>query len=176
MSEDSAVIKNILSRRSIRSFDGKPVPNEQIDKILECACAAPSAMNFRPWHFVIVTDKKKLNALSDVHPYGKMLSQASFGVVVCGEPKRGDSVSLWWEQDCGASMQNILLAALDFGLGSVWLGVNRNTQFGIAEKVRELLGIPNNIEVMGIAAVGYPKEEKPAHSGTDEGAIHKEKW
>ncbi|GHV45893.1 nitroreductase [Synergistales bacterium] len=176
MPEENTIIKSILSRRSIRSFDGKPVPAEQIDKILECACAAPSGMNFRPWHFVVVTDKAKLNALAGAHPYGRMLSQASLGIVVCGETKREDSVSLWWEQDCGASMQNILLAVTDFGLGSVWLGVNHNKQFGIAEKVRELLNIPETIEVMGIAAIGYPKEKKPAHSGTDEGAIHKEAW
>ncbi|GHS88560.1 nitroreductase [Synergistales bacterium] len=176
MPEENAVIKSILSRRSIRSFDGKPVPAEQIDKVLECACAAPSGMNFRPWHFVVIEDRAKLNAIAGAHPYGRMLSQASFGIIVCGETRRGDSVSPWWEQDCSAAMQNILLAVTDLGLGSVWLGVNHNEQFKIAENLRELLGIPEKIEVMGIAAVGYPKESKPAHSGTDEGVIHKEEW
>ena len=167
-------IEAILARRSIRRYEDRPVEREKIDKILGCANAAPSANNFRPWHFVATTERATLNALSDAHPYGKMLAQATLAVTVCAEKERGGDVDEWWEQDCGAAMQNVLVAATALGLGSVWLGVHYSKSLG--NKVREILGIPARIQVMGIAAIGYGAESKPAHEGIDPKSTHRERW
>ena len=66
----------IFARRSIRAYSGEPLTEEQIRSLLEAGAAAPSAWNRRPWHFVVVTDRAKLQALADLHPYGKMISSA----------------------------------------------------------------------------------------------------
>ena len=173
MSKDN--VKAILARRSIRAYENRPVEPEKIDLLLECACAAPSANNFRPWHFVAVTKRGTLDAIAGIHPYGKMLAQAPLAIVVCAEPKRGGQIDAWWEQDCGAAMENILVGAAALGLGSVWLGVNHSSG-DLPDRVRQILGVPETIEVMGIAAIGYGTESKAPHEGIDKGAIHRERW
>ena len=172
--KENAVIRAILGRRSVRRYENTLVEREKIDALLECACAAPSANNFRPWHFVAVTERRVLDALADAHPYGKMLAEATLAVVVCAEKERGGAADVWWEQDCGAAMENILIAAAALGLGSVWLGVHHNRS--LPDKMRGLLGIPGHVQVMGIAAIGYGAEAKPAHEGLDPVLVHREHW
>ena len=167
-------INAILARRSIRRYDNKPVEREKIDGILECAFAAPSANNLRPWHFMEITERNTLDALAGAHPYGKMLAQAPLAIVVCGEKENEGSPHLWWEQDCAAAMQNILVAATAMDLGSVWLGVHHVAV--TSGKVRRLLGIPEHIQIMGIAVIGYEAEQKPAHEGIDQNRVHRERW
>jgi nitroreductase len=167
-------VNAILARRSIRKYENKPVEREKIDRILECACAAPSAANMRPWHFVEITERKTLNALAGAHPYGKMLTEAPLAIVVCGEKEKRGAPHPWWEQDCAAAMQNILVAATALGLGNVWVGVNHNAD--LSKSIREIAGIPEHIQVMGIAAIGYGAEHKPPYKGIDKAHVHKELW
>ena len=82
--ENHAVLEGIRARRSVRRYADRPVEQEKVDLLLECACAAPSAANRRPWRFVVIRDRENLNALAEVHPYGKMLFQAPLALVVCG--------------------------------------------------------------------------------------------
>ena len=113
------LINAILARRSIRKYTAEPVSDGKITKLLEAAMAAPSASNRRPWHFVIVTDREKLDELAEGHPYGKMLFEASLCIAMCGDP---DISSRFWVQDCSAATENLLLASVGLGLGVVWLG------------------------------------------------------
>jgi len=172
--EDRA-IQVILGRRSIRKFQkDRKVEPEKLDIILECAQAAPTAGGGRPWHFVVVEDRHMLDALAEAHPYGKMLHEAPLAIVVCGDPKLNDFAKRYWEEDCSAAMQNILLASHALGLGSVWLGVSNSP--GRPEAVRKALGIPDDIQVLAIAAIGYPAETKEPHSGYDHSRIHRNRW
>ena len=164
----------VLARRSIRAYKDKPVEREKIDCILECACAAPSARNVRPWHFVEITERRTLDALTGAVPNGKMLAQATLAIVVCGEKEKEGSPHPWWEQGCAAAMQNILLASTALGLGSVWLGVLYKDD--VSKMVHEIVGIPEHIQVMGIAAIGYGAERKPPNGGIDQALVHKERW
>ncbi|MDR2179942.1 MAG: nitroreductase family protein [Synergistaceae bacterium] len=173
---ENETIKAILARRSIRRFEAKPVEREKIDALLACATAAPSANNFRPWHFVETTDPAALRALADAHPYGKMTAEAGVAIVVCAEKERDKVPDVWWEQDCGAAMENILVAAVALGLGGVWLGVHHHGPSGLPEKVRKVLGIPAHIQVMGIAAIGYGAEVKPPYGAADPALVHKGRW
>ena len=108
--ENRAVLEGIRARRSVRRYIDRPVEQEKVDLLLECACAAPSAVNRRPWRFVVVRDRGNLNTLAEVHPYGKMLFQAPLALVVCGAVLHDGEPNPWWEEDCAAAMQNILLA------------------------------------------------------------------
>lgn len=172
---DNPTIKNILSRRSIRRYDhAREVPAQARELLAECACAAPSAHNYKPWHFIFVDGRERLNELADIHPYGKMLGAATLAIVVCGMTK-GEADYSYWEQDCSAAMQNILLAANALGLGSVWLGV-RHAPGGLEGKLKEILGVPDAAAILGIAAVGYPLGSKDPHSGIEPHVIHTNKW
>ena len=167
-------IMTLLGRRSIRRFENRPVPEEAVALILECACAAPTAANNRPWHFVVVDDRGKLDALAGVLPYGKALFQAPLAVVVCGDPTKSDMSRAYWEEDCSAAMENIRGGAWALGIGSVWLGIHPVP--GRPEAVRQILDIPGSGSVLGIAALGYPGEEKEPHAGVDPGVVHQNRW
>ena len=58
----------IFRRRSIRKYTDKPVSNEKIKSILEAAMAAPSAHNYKPWHFIVIKNRSKLDHIADIHP------------------------------------------------------------------------------------------------------------
>lgn len=169
-------ILNILSRRSIRRFDiSKPVSPDIVELIIECACAAPSANNSHPWHYIIIDKRHILDALADIHPYGKMLRTAAVAIVVCSELVCADEPLRYWEEDCSAAMQNILLAANALGLGSVWLGVKHGDN-NLEGKLKTLLDVPDRIAMMGIAAIGWPLETKDPHKGIDAHSLHINKW
>lgn len=172
---NNPAIENILSRRSIRKFDlTKEVSNKLRTLLIECACAAPSAHNYKPWHFIVVDGRDRLDALAEVHPYGKMMSTATLAIVVCGTT-HGEVDYSYWEEDCSAAMQNILLAANAVGLGSVWLGV-RHAPDGLEGQLKELLGVPTEVAILGIAAIGCPQTTKDPHKGIQPHVVHVNKW
>ena len=115
------LIKTIFARRSIRKYTAKPVSKKYIKMMLEAAMAAPSSSNRKPWHFIVVTDRRTLDKLAEVHPYGKMLSEASLCIAVCGDKTISPR---YWVQDCSAATENLLLAATALRIGAVWLGVH----------------------------------------------------
>ena len=117
MLENNPVLDAIRSRRSIRKYTGEPIAEPVRRAILEAGFYAPSAMNRRPFHFVSITDRELMQKLSDLHPYAKMLPQADWAIIVCGD----ESVSgPFYMDDCAAATQNILLAAHSLGLGMCW--------------------------------------------------------
>lgn len=163
------VFQTILARRSIRKYTDQPVSPEQIRRLLEAAMAAPSANNHQPWHFVVVTQRDTLNRLAEVHPYAKMLYEAPVCIAVCGEPE-----NTYWVQDCAAAAQNILLAATEMGLGSVWMGVHPS---GDREhSVRDLLGMPPHYSPLCLIAVGHPAEEREPRTQYQQSRVHHEHW
>ncbi len=160
----------IFERRSIRAYTDEPVSEEDVRSLLEAGMAAPSASNQKPWHFVLVTDRSKLNALAQEHPYGKMLARAPLGIAVCGDP----AVSDWWVQDCSAATENILLAAAALGLGAVWLGCHGRPDR--EQSVRNALGIPERIGVLSLLSIGHPAEEKKARTQYDPSRVRRDSW
>jgi nitroreductase len=162
----------IFARRSIRAYSGEPVTEEQIRSLLEAGAAAPSAWNRRPWHFVVVTDKGRLQALADLHPYGKMIGSAAVGIAVCGDPAE----SALWVQECSAVTQNILIAVAGLGLGGVWLGCHGRSEREHA--VRDVLGIPQEIGVLSVISIGHPHpmEKKEPRTQLDLARVHRERW
>lgn len=161
----------IFSRRSIRRYASGPVTDEEIKALLEAGMAAPSANNVRPWHMVVVTERRLLAALAEAHPYGKMTAHASLAIAVCGDR---DASPHYWVQDCSAATENILIAAAALGLGAVWLGCHPNQDREAA--IRAVLGIPQSIGVLSLVPVGRPAEHKPARTQFDPSRCHRERW
>ena len=150
-------ISAIMSRRSIRIFSDKPVEPHYADLLLRAAMQAPSAKNKQPWQFYVIRNRQMLNHLCEVHPYGKMLAEASFAIVVCGD-KKIEALESYLLQNCSAATQNILLAAHSYGLGSVWLGIHPREDR--IDAIREVLKMPEEIFPVSMIAIGYPGEVK----------------
>lgn len=169
-------ITTILSRRSVRAFTGEKVGKEALELILRAAMAAPSAMNARPWAFIVVTEETALKRLEERLPYAKMLSAAGTAIIVCGIPGKGHSFSrLHWEQDCSASAENILLAAHSLGLGAVWTAVYPDPER--VRALREICFIPEGTEPLAVIPIGVPKADGNGPRDTFKAEnIHWERW
>ncbi|EQB88005.1 nitroreductase [Clostridium punense] len=166
-------MNSILKRRSIRKYKDIKVSDEFVEDLLRAAMAAPSAGNEQPWEFVVLRDKEVMKRITEIHPYSKMLLNSDVAIVICGDEEK-EVFKGYWVQDCSAATENILLAAQDMGLGAVWLGV-----YPIAdrvEKIKELLGLPDNVIPLSIVPVGYPDEEKTPADRFDKTRIHLNRW
>ncbi|MBW6459347.1 MAG: nitroreductase family protein [Bacteroidales bacterium] len=166
-------LKTILSRRSIRKYSGKDIPEEHYELLLRAAMYAPSARNRQPWHFIIVGDNKLLLALADSASAWNMLSHASRAIIVCGDKYTEDAES-FLIQDCSAATQNILLAAHELGLGAVWLGVHPREDR--VKTISELFKLPPNIIPVSMISLGYPDEERQTEERYLSERIHFDKW
>ena len=166
-------MNSIFQRTSVRSFTSQKVSEEQIDKLIKAGMQAPSANNEKPWHFIVVTDPTILEKIPHVHPYAKMAAESAGTICVCGDPLLEISKG-YWVQDCSASIQNILLQAVEMGLGAVWCGVYpRENRM---EAVRGLLDIPDNILPLALIPFGYPAVEPTPKNHFNPDRIHKNKW
>jgi nitroreductase len=166
-------MKAIRARRSIRRFTSEPVSDEVIKSLLEAAMSAPSAGNQQPWEFVVIMDRKILDEIPKVHPYAQMCKQAPAAILVCGNLER-ESHRGFWVQDCSAATQNILIAATEKGLGSVWCGVYPREDR--VRGLRKLLAIPDQIIPLALIPIGHPAEKKPPSDRFDPARIHRDKW
>lgn len=100
----NAALDNIFERKSVRTYLNKGVEKEKIDLLLRAGMAAPSGKDVRPWEFVVVSDRAKLDSMAAALPYAKMLTQARNAIIVCGDSVK----SSYWYLDCSAAAQNIL--------------------------------------------------------------------
>lgn len=164
----------LFRRRSIRKYLEQPVEPEKLDLLLQAAMAAPSAMNCKPWEFVVVTDPDKLAQFRKRLLFGNRNAPAA--IVVCGNPSRSanPTARLFWEQDCSAAVENILIAAVGLGLGTVWVGVHPVAEF--ERVVREVVGLPRHVTPLALVYVGYPAEEKPPRTQYDPERVHLETY
>jgi nitroreductase len=160
------VIETINSRRSIRSYTDQQIPKETIELLLTAAMNAPSACNQQIWHFIVVTDRDKLEQLSKFHDGVKYVKSASVAIIICGEPGAA-ILDYYWVDDCAAATQNLLLAAHSLGLGAVWTGINRQDTEAI-EFYRRILAISDQYIPFAMVPIGYPTEVIPAHNNYDE--------
>jgi nitroreductase len=149
----------IMSRRSIRRFTDRTPPDREVKLLLEAAMQAPSANNHQPWYFVVIDERRLLDAVPAFHPYAGMLPGAPLAVMVCGDSEAVDKFG-YLIQDCSAATENLLLAAHARGLGAVWLGIYPREERMAGMK--ELLGLPGTILPFALIALGYPAEQKPA--------------
>jgi len=157
----------VQNRRSIRSYMNKPVEPEKVELLIESALRSPSSRGFNPWEFVVVTDGVLLGKLSKAKPHGaSFLKNAPLGIVVCADPEKCDV----WIEDASIASIFIHLASESLELGSCWIQIRKrmHDQTKTAEQyIRELLSIPENLNVESIIAIGYPAEKKSPHARED---------
>ena len=176
-SGEPGLFETIAARTSIRKFDpAKPVSDADIEKLLKAGMSAPSAMDRRPWEFIVVRDKAKLAALGSRLPYSRCGNGAQVAIVVCGNldnglPGRGKE---YWIHDCSAATMNILLAAKGLGLGAVWTGVYPGEDR--VAVVREVLSIPEGYAPLNVIPLGYPAENPTPKDKWNPAKIHTDRW
>lgn len=151
----------IMKRASVRDFQQKEVSEGMIDSLLKAGMAAPSAMDKRPWHFIVVTDKEMLGKIAKATPNARMAENAPLAIVVCGDMRKAAEgwEKDYWIQDVSAASENILLAAEAMGLGAVWTGTWPSKDR--VKAVSELLETPEYIVPLSTIVIGYPA--KPVH-------------
>ena len=152
------MLESIKARRSIRKYKvDEQVTRKQIDTLLEAAMFAPSAGNFRPWEFIVVTKRETLDSIAKSFTYTKMCETASAAIIVIAIPEKSKN---YFPQDCSAATQNILLAAHTIGLGTCWCGIYPNQgRMKVLENI--LLLEPKKVPFC-IIAVGVPDEAPDA--------------
>lgn len=146
----------IFSRRSIRTFQNRPVEPEKLKTMFRAAMYAPSAANEQPWQFIVIDDRTLYEKIMLAHPYAAMLKNAPLAILVCGdlglERAPGN-----WVLDCSCAAQNMLLAAHDLGLGAVWTGI-----YPERDRMRamtEICGLPEQVVPLALIVTGYPAAE-----------------
>ncbi|MCU0482993.1 MAG: nitroreductase family protein [Chloroflexi bacterium] len=163
----------LLTRRSIREYRAEPIPPEVVRRILEAAMHAPSGNNEQPWHFVVIDDPQLLGAIPAIHSAADMAAGAPLGILVCGDP-RLEKVRDMWPLDCAAATQNLMLAAWEHGVGSVWTGISHRPQR--VEAFRQLFGVPDEIVPFALVVLGYPAAApKEAHRFRED-RVHANRW
>jgi nitroreductase len=151
-------LEAIHTRRSIRKYEDKPVPEELVQKILAAAMMAPSARDARPWQFIVIDDREILAAIPRICPNAPMAARAPAAILVCGDLSLEKSPG-YWVIDCAAATQNMLLAAHALGIGAVWTGVHPREQR--VEGLRRLFKLPENVNPHSLVVLGYAAE-RPA--------------
>ncbi|MCU0857637.1 MAG: nitroreductase family protein [Pontiellaceae bacterium] len=167
-------ISTIMTRRSIRAFENRPVTEEQIQTLLEAAMNAPSAGDGRPWHFVVTTSRAKLDALADAVDEGNaLLKQAQAAILICLDESL-EKFKGFGPQDCSCAAQNLQLAAHDMGLGTVWLAI-----INVPPRTagcRKILDVPEPMKPFALFPLGVPAEKLDAEYRYDTKRIHRERW
>lgn len=160
----------LQARRSVRKFTDEPVSKEHVDALMHAAMSGPSACNARPWEFYVVTSPEALEKLRGAARYSKM--HAPLAIVVCGDLTRAlpEALAPYWVQDCSAATENILLAATDLGLGTVWCGIHPKKD--AEENVCAALALPETQIPLNIIYVGHPAEQPAPRDQYDASVVH----
>ena len=164
-SMNQPIYDSILARRSVRDFLAKPVEPEKIDKLLKAAMAAPSACNLQPWTFIVIDDPKILEQVKASTTQGQY--NAPLAVAICGVYHHIPWEGGGWSVDCGMAAQNMMLQAVELGLGSVCIASYDE------DKLREILSIPEDIQPLVLIEFGYPARVPVSHTWYTDEAVHR---
>lgn len=145
----------VKARYAARRYASRPVEAEKMDYLLECVRMAPSAVNFQPWRFRVVTDKETLHALQQCYKR-EWMTTAPCVVVACANHEES-----WHRQsdgkdhadvDVAIAVEHFCLAATEQGLATCWV-----CNFDVAQ-CQAALGLPPHWEPVALIPVGYAED------------------
>ena len=147
----------IRTRRSVRTFRKDPIPEEVLNRVLEAARVAPSGGNRQPWKFILVKDDTLRQKMISVCNNQRFVADAPLIVVACGQKlpinRGGYMGEMSMLLDVAIALTHLILAARAEGLGTCWIGAFKN------DEIKELLGVPDEYEVVAATPLGYPYED-----------------
>jgi len=155
------VLEAIKTRRSVREYTGKPIPDQVMVKLRQSLRYAPSACNFQPWIFIMVTDPSIRQQVSHAANEQNWMAEAPLIVVGCGLPDHAytrmggqyNSVDI----DVAIALDHLMLCAVTEGLGTCWIGSFKE------DEVMRILNIPDCLRVVAMTPVGYPANTQLIH-------------
>jgi nitroreductase len=149
------VLEAIRKRYSCRAYQDKNIEKEKLSQILEAARLAPSAKNMQDWRFVVVTDKEKKHKLVEAANNQTFIENAGAIIVACSVSSEvmrcGQAVG---PIDVAIALEHICLQAAQLGLATCWIG-----SF-YPDKVRPIVGIPQDVAIIELMALGYPADKQ----------------
>lgn len=165
----------IKTRRSIREYDDREVDDELIEKILRAGMQAPgSRLKAEPWEFLIIKNRETLARIGEIKP---RVTNAPVAILLIANIERAFYKTVW-QQDMSAAAENMLLEAVNLGLGGLWNGVAPEEER--MEKIADIVGLPkdDNLKPFCIITLGYPAEgwENKFMDKFDESRIHYETY
>ena len=154
-------LEAIQRRRSVRSYTGDPIPQEDLETIIDAARLAPTGHNRQPWDFIVVTDPDTIAALSAAAGW---MEKAGAIIAVVIDPSTS-----FWLQDSSAAVTSILLAATALGYGSCWL--EGNTQRHEAA-FKAQLDVPEGKRLTTLVPIGVPTDWPTREKRSLQDVIH----
>jgi nitroreductase len=149
------VFEAIRKRYSCRAYQDRPVEKEKLNQLLESARLAPSAKNTQDWRFVVITNKEIKRKVARTTNRPEIFERAGAIIAACSNSNEvmrcGQAIG---PIDVSIALEHIALQATELGLGTCWIGSFET------EKVRSILGIPTDINIIELMTVGYP-DDKP---------------
>jgi nitroreductase len=147
--------KLIAERYSVRAYQPDPVEQEKLERVLEAARLAPTAVNFQPFQLIVIHTEGREDELNRIYRKDWFV-QPPLVIAACGLPDRGwirrDGKS-FLDVDVAIVMDHLILAAMNEGLGTCWVG-----NFDV-EAAREVLGLPDDVEPIAFTPLGYPGDQ-----------------
>lgn len=152
------IYEAIRTRKSVRSFLDRDVPEATLTRILESARLAPSAKNLQEWRFVVVRDPVTRRQLAEAARGQSFVAQAPVVIACCADTNNHVMTcgQLCYPIDLAIVIDHLVLCATAEGLGACWIGAF------FEEQVKEILGIPRHIRVVELLPLGYPTDPAPA--------------
>ena len=147
------IFETINTRRSIRAYEDRPVESVKLHSVLEAGRSAPSANNVQEWRYVVVQEKSLREQLMVAAQNQKFVGEAPVVIACCAESDERVMTcgQLAYPIDVAISIDHMTLAAVELGLGTCWVGAF------YADHVKRILEIPDNIHVVQLLTLGYPK-------------------
>lgn len=152
------MLKEIKQRQSIRKYKDTPVEKEKIIEVLKAAMNAPTARNTQEWKFKVITNKEALNNMVNLSPYTSMMQEAPCAILIIADLNKAISIE-YGLINCAAAIENILIEAVNQGLGTCWCGIAP-----IEQRIKEFKNyfkLTKNEYPVGVVALGYSNETKP---------------
>ena len=149
------VYECVQTRRTVRDFKPGPLPEDLVFRIVQAGRWAPSSSNSQPWHFVVVQNRDTLTALGEIAAQGRFIAQAPLAIAIVMDNATRPQL------DAGRALQQMELVAWSEGLGTCFVGVRAEDQ---QRDIKELLGIPAEMELITVLPFGY-RAEGDAASG-----------
>ena len=168
------VSEAIRTKRAIRKFQEKPLPEEVVRAILNAGRRSQSSKNTQPWHFIAIRDKAILTSLSECGTWAGHLAGADLGVAIL-TPDPADKFQIMF--DAGQAAAFMQLAAWEMGVGSCPASIYD------PEKARSILGFPDELHVRVALSFGFPQEPTEMSAPPKKGGrrdfdeiVHWDKW
>lgn len=148
------VYEAIKTRRSVRAYQDKPIPEEVLNRILEAARLAPSAGNRQDWKFIVVKDPETRRAIATASRNQQFIAEAPVVIVAVSlNPDRIMSCEVpAYAVDLAIAVDHITLAATAEGLGTCWIGA-----FSQGE-MKKILNVPDKYKIVTLTPLGYPAD------------------